>query len=164
MIYTMTGQPIPPSDVVRRLKQVDENLDLKFVAYNTTDYGNVNSVQYWAIIYRWRAEDPRNVMIQRGDMPRDAAYDVVTMLPLDCEVHQAFSLFERGARQLAGREDANLLRSRVHKWNEAAQQEAMKETKELAEELIATNAGTLFREEGKTSPKVFMTDARSKKS
>lgn len=152
----------PPADVVRRLKQVDDRLDLKFVNYPTIDYGNVNATQYWAIIYRWQENDPRRVMIQRGDMPAHADYDVVTFLPLDCPVEQAFSLFERGARQLAGRSDADYLRSRVHKWNETVKEEAVKETVELAEELIETNAGTLFREEGKTVPKVFVTNPRGK--
>jgi hypothetical protein len=148
--------PEPPADIVRRLRQVDERLDLRWVSYRNTDYANVNENAYWAIVLNWAENDKRWMYVQRGEMSPESTFDIIAMLPPDCDVEQAFGFFQRGLRgRVQTKNDVDLIVSRVHKWNEDVRAEAMKGTMELAEELIETNAGTLFREEGKTTTKVY---------
>ena len=157
IVRTLTGAAVPPQDLVRRFKQVDDRLDVKFIHYPHVNYGNTNVQEYWAIIIRWPDDDPRRQLIQRGDLPEHGDFDVISFLPLDCSVEQAFSFFENACRgQVRDRQDVRRFLERLHKFNENVQEEAMKPVTELAEELIETNAPTLFRNEGKTTSKVVM--------
>lgn len=152
------ARPIPPTEIVRRLKQVDDRLDLMYVAFVSRDGPNTNMDERWAIIQRWLDTDKRRRLIQLGQMSPESDYDVLVYLPLDCPVDDAFSYFERAVKgQVRDNRDVERIVSRLHLWNESAKEEALKETKELAEELIEANAPTLFREQGKTTTKIFTT-------
>lgn len=156
MIRDALDRPLPPSDVVDALKRVDDRLDLKYVVYGHRDGINMNRDERWAIILRWGENDERRIMIQRGQMPEEGAFDILSYLPIDCPVADAFSYFAAGAKQFHRPKDVERLLSRVHKFNEATTSDALKETTDLAEELISTNAPTLFEKEGKTIPKVYV--------
>lgn len=155
-LRTATGQPLPPSDIVARLKQVDERLGLEYVAYPTRDYSNVNLDEHWAITCTWAADDKRRHLVQIGQLPEGSERDVIAFLPIDCPADQAFGYFERNVKQFNGQKSYERILSRVHEYNKKATEENLKETKELAEELIESNVSTLFAEQGKNIPKVFL--------
>lgn len=147
--------PEPPAEIVRRLQQVDDRLSLKFGSIRQLDYSNTNESSWWGISLKWAPDDKRRIMIQRGDMPEDGDWDMIAMLPLDCSVEDAYNFFVRG---LKSRDQGSISRvvSRVQHWNDDATQENLKPTMELAEELIETNAKTMFKEQGKDVPRVFV--------
>lgn len=164
VIRDLLDRPLPPNEVVESLKRVDDRLELKYVVFRSRDGANINLDERWAIILRWAESDKRRLMIQRGDMAPEADYDVLAYLPLDCPADQAFSYFEKGARQFHRREDVERLVSRVQKYNEKNTKDALKETKELSEELIEANAPQLFEKEtGKKVTKVFLSGDKKDK-
>lgn len=149
-------QPIPPTDIVSALKRVDDRLDLKYVAFTSRDGPNINGSEYWAIIQRWTQDDARRRIIALGQMAPDSDFDVMTYLPLDCPVEDAYNYFQRAVEgQVRDKRDVTRIASRISNWNEAAKVEVLKETTELAEDLIETNAKSLFRDQGKTTTKVY---------
>lgn len=156
MIVSELGRPLPPEGVVKSLHQVDDRLGLKYVAYHHRDGINMNTDERWAIILNWGAEDDRRVMIQRGQMAPDAAFDILAYLPIDASPEDAFSIFANGAKQFHRKSDVERLVSRIDKFNAKTTEAAKEETTQLAEELISTNAPTLFAAEGKTTPKVYV--------
>lgn len=155
LIRDALDRPLPPSNVVEALHRVDDRLDLRYVSYVHRDMANLNRDERWAIILNWAENDPRRIMIQRGEMSPGAAFDVLAYLPLDCPIEDAFNYFVSGAKQFHRKDDVERLVSRIGLFNDAVKADTMSSTVDLAEELISTNAGTLFKEEGKTIPKVF---------
>lgn len=162
MIYTSFATPAAPSEVVKRLKQVDPRLDLKYVAWPSRDGANMNLSHQWAIIQRWREDDTRRRMIQLGQMSDDSDFDVITYLPIEVSTEEAFGYFERSLRgQFQNNSDINHFLQNLHKWNVAAQKEVLKPVMEHAEEMIEANVGQLFGEDKKI-PKVFVSDGGAK--
>lgn len=132
--------PDVPEFVHSRLQQLDPNLGLYF------DSG----LGCWAVTLQWPANDPRRATIQRGEVPASRAFDILTILPRDCSVSDIPALVERGLRRYPmARADVRKLLHKVELENAAARGEILKPTLELADELIRTNAKTLFRNEGK---------------
>ena len=134
MLVGLDGNPLPPSDVVERLKNVDPALGLRYV----------HNMKMWAITWRWTLSDPRREMIQRGDMNPDDAFDVFAWLPEDCPPEQAFGYIERGFVRNGGRHEVQYLLSRLDRYNQKLFDDKLQETNDLAEELLAANAKTLF--------------------
>ena len=157
MLRDTMDRPLPLTNVVESLRRVDDRLDLKYVVYHHRDGVNTNRDERWAIILRWSETDPRRVMIQRGQMDPGADFDVMAYLPLDCSPEEAFHYFASSAKQFHRKDDVERLLSRIDKYNEKVTSDAKQSTVDLAEELISTNAPTLFEKEGKTIPKVFVT-------
>jgi hypothetical protein len=157
ILITRHEEAIPNAEMLKRFRAVDPRLGLRLVVYPMRDQANTNEHKTWAITYQWADDDKRRQMIARGQMAEDGDFDVLGWLPKDCSVEEAFSYFERTAKGL-GRErgDMDRILNRLHHFNAQATEEAKKETHELAEELIETNAGTMFKNEGKTVTKVFM--------
>lgn len=156
VLLTQVAGAVVPPELLRRFSQVDPRLGVRPISYPSRDGINYNAISYWAITYAWAENDKRRIMIQRGDMPEDAAFDVLCWLPPDCSVHDAFNYFLRNLKgTVRERSDVQRILDRIHKFNEDVVKENMKETTELAEELIETNAPTLFAKEGKSIPKVF---------
>jgi hypothetical protein len=112
IVLNPLGQPQPPSDIVRRLRQVHPALGLKF-------YQPGVGASAWALTWRWPDADPRREYIRRGQMAADADYDILTWLPLDCPVDQAAGYVERALAHHP-REDIKSLVSRVHHYNAEA--------------------------------------------
>lgn len=164
LLYADFARPAPPPEIVKRLKQIDERLDLMYVAWPHQDGANVNVAQNWAIIQRWRQNDKRRVMIQLQQMAETSDFDVMVYLPIDCPVEEAFGLFERSLKgKFGGNEDVQYFLNNLHKWNKEQAKENLKIVTEHAEELIEANVGTLFEKQGKTIPKVYMSEGHLKK-
>lgn len=85
------GRPLPPSDVVRKLEAFDPDLSVRFV----------NGVRGWAVCRRWKDDDPRRLLIQQGDIDPASDYAILTFLPHDCSVAEAFTYIVAQARHEA---------------------------------------------------------------
>lgn len=153
MLVTLHGEPVPPQDVLKRLKQVDDRLGLKFIG---------EPINYWTVTLRWPEMDPRRAMIQRGEMAPGTDYDVIANFPRDCPVDEAVGMIQNNFKKHPTNNEIQHFLYKLDKLNRQAQADAMKSTNDLAEELLETNAKTLFRDEGKRVPKVFVNDKRSK--
>lgn len=163
MILGADHKPLPPSDIVERLRQVDPALGLKFCPGCFWDEKTDRMVDSWAITEAWAMDDPRRKLVWAGELPPDECADVVVFLPADCPVDQAYGYLVRKLKRNTdtGQEHARKLLERVHTFNANRQREIMAPVMADAEELIEANAGTLFRDQGKTSTKVHaMTHAK----
>jgi len=111
----------------------------------------------WSVTVQWHPNDKRYTMIRRGDMQLGTDYDALAFLPEDCPVEQAASYVRKSFSRWSGKkEDAHKLIDRLADENEKVSKDNMKPVEEYAEEMVKTNAKTMFREQGKTIPKIFM--------
>ena len=153
-IVGTNGIPQPPMEIVRRMQQIDDRLSLKWCEFGPSG----ELAPQWAITMEWLHSDPRKELIQRGAMPIGSSHDIVYWLPLDCSVDTAHNYIERAFVRWSGsKADTEKLLSRLHKYNEEQEQRNLQPEYDLADELVEANAGTLFREFGKTCATVYMT-------
>lgn len=116
MLYDAAGSPVAPPEIERRLKQVHDGLTLRWMAAGAGD-------SYWAVCCRWEESDPRWQRVQSGQIPESQAVDMVTMLPVDCPVSEAYGYFVNGVRAGSTTSVRRLL-DRVEEWNREAQDAA----------------------------------------
>lgn len=155
MLVRVGGTPYPPQGMEERLHEIDSRLGLHWQAAT----GN------WAIIYKWADNDPRMARVRAGKLNPTQAFDLLTVLPKDCSPDQAYGYIVRTFKAWSGsREDVHKLLDRVHLYNKKRREDILREATDLAEELIKTNAPTLFSAIGKSSTRVYMTDKKLKKS
>lgn len=164
ILSPLTLNPVPPSEIVESLQRVDPDLGLRFVSFPVSDGPNVNGPQWWAITLKWQSNDRRRRMIDLGHMAQESDFDVLVYLPLDCSVRDAESYLLNHVRRTADKETASKrLLDNIHKYNQQVRKNVLAPTMELAEELIETNAKTMFREEGKEIPTVLQAGFDPKK-
>ena len=113
MILNAGGRPTPPSDIVKRLKQVADFLDLKFIR-------NPEGTGWWAITADWPATSDKQKFVQEGSISADEAFDAICFLPLDCPAEQAFGYFVRAVQTFPSRPDVTGLMGRVDHYNRSA--------------------------------------------
>lgn len=152
-------QPDAPAAVVKNLKQIDPNLNLRFIEFPADQEGN--KPRWWAVIYEWSKEDPRYRLVERGDIARGGTFDVLGYLPLDCGVHDSFEHIKRMLYQARNIDSTAHLLNRVDSYNKVVTDKALGGVTEHAAESIEANAGQLFaKETGKTVPKVFQSGSK----
>lgn len=103
------GGPVPPQDILKRLAQVDPSLGLRFMA----DF----DASRWALTWEWKPSDVRWARVQVGEIPREAAYDIIGYLPLQCPVEQAAAYVETHLKNYP-REEVSKLRAQMTHWND----------------------------------------------
>lgn len=158
MLVNTHNEPIPPSHVVKLLKEINPRLGLKWFPP-----GDLLPKGSWSIIEAWTPNDTRWKMIQEGKMDPGAAFDALGYLPEDCPVEQARGYLERYFISWKGtRADCGKYLEKLNQYNLKQQAAAVQPTMDYMEEMLATNAKTMFRGEGKRVPKIFVTDKRSK--
>lgn len=150
--------PEAPPEAVRRLKQIDPNLNLKFVEFPSPD-DDRDGPRWWALALDWEEHDPRRAMIARGELG-NAPFDILGYLPLDCGAHEAYGYVENCLLAHKTRPDVGAMVARLGQWNANQSDVNLAPTLELAQELIETNAKTMFEKEGKRIPKVFQSGKR----
>jgi hypothetical protein len=132
LLVNLAAEPIPPSDILRRLKQVHPALGLKF-------YEPGAGVSSWAVTWKWRDDDPRRERIRRQEIPPDADIDIIAWLPLGCSVDEAAGFVERAVRHYP-RDDIRALCDRLHHYNRV---EAVQENWREVESRVMTRAEDL---------------------
>lgn len=146
MIVTEVGAPYPPSDVLARLKEIDENLGLKFSNFPEP---------HWCVTWRWPQGDKRWERVQKGEITEKDAFDMFARLPYDCNADEAIGYVQRTFVRNSGNETIQWLLNRIDKLNAENQKRILQSTTDLAEELVETNAKTLYRDYDKRIPKVY---------
>lgn len=138
LIVNAAGQPAPPTEIVRRLQQIDDRLSLRFYPLGA------NGGQ-WALIERWVADDRRRQMIQRGEMAEDADFDLVGLIPLDITADDALGYIERSLVQRPQtKDDYQAMLSRVRHYNDGLTQSRMDEVKAFGREMVDANKHTIL--------------------
>ena len=99
VLLNSTGQPEPPTHVVKRLRALHAGLFLKFLE---------QTGEHWAICLRWSPDDRRWESVQRGETNPDAAYDIIGYLPMLCSADEAPAYLERTFRQYPKDEVRNM--------------------------------------------------------
>lgn len=73
MIISRNGDPLPPTEAVNRLAEVSPRLSLKFQ--------RSAAGPYWALFEEWAEGYAGWEMVQRGQIPRDAARNLIMSFP-----------------------------------------------------------------------------------
>lgn len=145
--------PEPSDEIVTRLKQIDPNLNLKFVEMPTTeDFRDAH--RWWALVLDWEQNDPRRAMIARGDLG-NAPYDILGYLPLDCSPAESFGYVQNVLIKQKTRPDVNKFINRLGEFNKTKTADVIENLVDKTEDLAKANSRTLFEEQGKRVPKVF---------
>lgn len=116
MLLDVNATPVPPSEVTRRLQRLfGDDLTLRWSAYESC----------WHVLWTWPPDHRGWAMVQRQEIPRDRANDIVARLPKDCSVDQAPAYLERALRTWPT-EDVRKLANALTDWNDTqpAQQAA----------------------------------------
>ncbi len=108
LMRDMEGRPLPPSDLVAKLKAYDARIGLFYTK------------SAWAIIETWRETDARRAWIQDGSMPEHMAFDICGYLPLQCSLDEALPYIERELRGHTA-ESFAAIRAAANHWNETVQ-------------------------------------------
>ncbi len=145
LIVNRAGKSMPSPQILERLRQIDPALSLRFFEYPPP------LESHWAIMWQWPLNDRRRQLIQEGKIGDDP-YDVISRMPKDCNADEAFGHITRNFVRTTSDYTDRLL-SKLDRFNKRAQADNVQEDNDLADELIEENAPTLFREQGKTSPR-----------
>lgn len=108
VLLNSTGQPEPPTYVVRRLRALHAGLHLRFLEHTG---------EHWAVCMDWEPEDRRWEWVQSGQTNPKSAYDIIGYLPLLCSADEAPAYLERTLRQYP-RDDVRRMADDVHQYNE----------------------------------------------
>lgn len=136
IIVSGEGTPLPPSDILRRLKQVDDRLDMVFMPSREGGH--------WAIVERWGPNDQRRAMIQRGDMDADADFDMIGYAPVGVSVDDAFGILSKGLRRRStDRASCAKMLDNLLYFNKARQEANKAPIKEFAAEMLDANAANI---------------------
>lgn len=163
VLYDANMNVQAPTDVQSRLAAIDPKLSLRYVKYPNA---GSDRNHWWALVSAWPENDKRRVMIFRGDMPEEYAFDVLGYLPLDMPSGESLNeCFDAIVTILRKQEKhphvaAKNYLERVANFNNQVKKANLTPVTEHAEEIIEANVKTMFKEQGKDIPKVFVNDAR----
>ena len=136
MIVGPDFQPVPPSDIARRLAQIHPRLGIKVCRLPGVEGGH-----WWAYTLAWAPEDPRWQMVVVGQADPGDAYDIIGQLPREAGVDEAYGYFVQAAKAIQGQADKDAILGRAAKWLEEPFEAAKAEQRDLIEE----DASRLFR-------------------
>ena len=69
----------PPAEALKRLAAIDPRLSMRWVD---------GVLSYWAITEKWKENDPRREMIQKGELAPTSDFDVKAFLPQSCSPYE----------------------------------------------------------------------------
>lgn len=139
MILDAQHRPVPPTEIVARLRQVCPTLGLTFCPGAFWSEARQRMVDSWAITEDWTPDDPRHRRVRAGEIDPAHCFDVLTFLPADCSVDEAFGYFVRSCQRNRGKASVASLLARVHTYNAHQTTRNLQETTDLSEELITTS-------------------------
>lgn len=145
-ILGLDHRPIPPHEIVERIKRIDPCLDLMW------GEGSFGPPGWW-LIYRWPEHDSRQRWVRDGTYGREDAFDWFARLPEDCPVDQAFGYVVNAFRDSAHPEAKRML-GRTGEYNKRVTDSHWAPVIEDAHQMIEDNAATLFKGEKGVIPKV----------
>jgi hypothetical protein len=108
VLLNSTGQPEPPTYVVKRLRALHAGLHLRFMEHTG---------EHWAVCMTWEPEDRRWEWVQRGETDPSAAYDIIGYLPMLCSAEEAPSYLERTFKQYP-KDEVRRMADFVQQYNE----------------------------------------------
>ncbi len=108
-LVTERGGPVPPTEILSRMKKIDPSLGLRW----TANWNESN----WAVTWEWPESDRRWERVRTEEISRESAYDIIGYLPVDCSVSQAATYIEQHLKSYP-KEEISRLRSKVAQWND----------------------------------------------
>jgi len=82
------GDPLPPQDVVDRLRRIDGSLSIEWVE-------GAWGCAYFGLFQRWRSEDRRWAQVQNGEIAEAKARDLIQMFPRSCPAYEMAAFVEQ---------------------------------------------------------------------
>ncbi len=136
LLVSERGEPLPPSDVVRRLQGLDPALSL---AWHPV-------MACWSLKWTWPAGDVRWARVQSGEISEAQAFDVFAFLPKDCAADEAMAYLEKHLER-ADRSELRRLYEKTMAYNEAhkkklAEQQVVEAVEQTERDLTARKRGT----------------------
>lgn len=87
-IVNNRGEPVPPSDVVERLRRIDERLSIEWVE-------GAWGASYFGLFERWKQGDRRWERVQNGEIAEAKARDLIQMFPRSCPAYEMAAFVEQ---------------------------------------------------------------------
>lgn len=107
-LLTAAGHPVPPTDIVRRLRQLRPDLAMRWYP----------SSQVWGFTADWPPTDARWARVQAGEVSPDEAHDAICFAPREISADDAYHYLVRNLRT-SSRDDLVKLLDGLATWNEA---------------------------------------------
>lgn len=146
LVVDETETPVPPVGMVNRLKEIDDRLGLKWVTDRMA----------WGYTWTWHPDDKRRVLIQTGRMKPEDDYDLIGWLEPGTGVDEAYGNFVRSVKRMGShRDDVNYLLARIEAHNDQQWRKNVEPVMDYANEMISTNARSLFKNMGRSIAKVW---------
>jgi hypothetical protein len=131
LMSDMPFAPEPNQDIVRRLRQVDERLGLRYLPIG----GGC-----WAITEKWGENDKRRERIRKGELAPKADFDVVGFADPDLTAEDAFAVLVKGLRaKIADGGDYQKMLEDTMYFNKARTEAVKNEAMSFGEELLDAN-------------------------
>lgn len=156
-------RPLPPSDVQRRLQQIDPGLFIKWID-GSAQLGLPAS---WGVCQKWEMNDPRRKRIYAGEISPTDDHDLIVQLPADCTADEAYGYIVNKLRRYhdSDREDFKRLLSRVTEYNKGRQDALFDDVHSEALNMIELRGGRMFENSmGKGTVKVYQSGSREKRA
>ena len=128
-LITPMGDPVPPQDILRRVKAISPRYDIRWVS-------GAWGMSYFGLFEQWTERDARREWIQRGAHDPSKDYDLVYMFPVGCTPHEMAAYVEQrfGMRGIDPRKEADRLVAEAQKLYAQASDEAVDKTVQLSME------------------------------
>lgn len=154
LILNERGVPEAPTEIRRRVRQIHEALDVRFIG------------ESFAVTYDWPLDDPRRQMIRCGEMSEGDAFDCFAWLPKDCAVDEAYGFIVRSFKSWRGtRADVAQMCDRLHHYNRDQSEAVKAGVMAFSNELVDTNKATLGAAQGIVGTKpVFQNEGTLKQT
>lgn len=148
MIVNSKGHIEAPSEIVRRLQQIDPALGMKFMPL----------AGCFCLTYEWPENDPRRQMVRAGKQDPETAYDAWGYAPPNVSVGDAYHCLVAGLRRNAQtKQAARDMLDRVHAYNKEQETRNLQPSLDYADEMVEYNAPHLLESTmGKTSLRHFV--------
>ncbi len=118
-LVTPIGDPVPPQDIIARLKKINPRYDIRWVK-------GAWGMSYFGLFEQWRENDPRREWIQRGAHDASKDFDLVNMFPVGCAPHEMAAYVEQRFGIVADpRKEADKLMARAQAMYASAQESAV---------------------------------------
>lgn len=153
------GEPIASSEVQSYLRAIDHHLYLRAFPF-------LGGTWHWALCETWGPNDRRREWIREGTTPPDKDFDIVGWPPAELKILTADDAASYLASCIRSRatERPEWLKylAKIDAYNARQTLRNQQPIVDYATELAEANAGSLFRDQGKTTARVFQSDDHQK--
>ncbi len=113
LLLGVAGEPVPRPSILRMCREVHPRLGVVWV----------RAIAKFALTWAWLPDDPRHQYRHDGKLLNDCTYDILTFLPVDCDVDAAADYARRALQAGGTQADVRAAAAKVEAFNARRQRE-----------------------------------------